>query len=138
MTGVAVARPSREPADPDGPLRVAVVAPPWFEVPPEGYGGIESVVADLVEVLVALGHHVTLVAAGRDRTAAERFVQTFAVPPTGRLGAAVPEVLHAAVAGVDMAWCLIVLMFAPAITVVGYEAAGHRHQLRALARQGAA
>ncbi len=103
MTGVAVARPSREPADPDGPLRVAVVAPPWFEVPPERYGGIESVVADLVEVLVARGHHVTLVAAGRARTAAERFVQTFAVPPTGRLGAAVPEVLHAAVAGAAIA-----------------------------------
>ena len=103
MTGAAVARRSREPVGSDGPLNVAVVAPPWFEVPPQGYGGIESVVADLVAVLVARGHHVTLVAAGRSLTSAQRFVQTFVVPPTERLGAAVPEVLHAAVAGAALA-----------------------------------
>ncbi|GEM31508.1 membrane protein [Nocardia neocaledoniensis NBRC 108232] len=35
--------------------------------------------------------------------------------------------------GVSMAWCLIVVMVAPVVTVVGYEAIGHRHQSRALA-----
>jgi hypothetical protein len=30
-----------------GSLRVAMVAPPWFDVPPDGYGGIEEVVAGL-------------------------------------------------------------------------------------------
>ena len=33
-----------------------------------------------------------------------------------------------AAAGVDMAWCLVVLAVAPAVTVVGYETVGHRHQ----------
>jgi len=28
------------------PLRIAMVAPPYFDVPPTGYGGIEIVVAD--------------------------------------------------------------------------------------------
>jgi hypothetical protein len=28
---------------------------------------------------------------------------------------------------VPMAWCLLVVTLAPAVTVVGYEAVGHRH-----------
>lgn len=49
-------------------LRVGVVAPPWFEIPPGGYGGIEWVCHWLVEGLVDRGHDVTLVAAGRAAT----------------------------------------------------------------------
>src|SRR5690349_7070922 len=30
------------------PLHVAVITPPWMELPPTGYGGIEAVCADLV------------------------------------------------------------------------------------------
>jgi len=33
-----------------------------------------------------------------------------------------------------MAQCLVVLMFAPVVTVVGYETVGHRYQADALAR----
>ena len=40
----------------------------------------------------------------------------------------------AARAGVDMAVCLVILMLAPAVTVVGYEMQGYRHQADALAR----
>jgi len=43
----------------------------------------------------------------------------------------------AALSNVDMAVCLIVLMFAPMVTVIGYEVAGHRHQADALMKQGA-
>ncbi len=39
----------------------------------------------------------------------------------------------AAVSGVDMAVCLVVVMLAPAVTVVGYEIWGHRYQAAALA-----
>jgi low temperature requirement protein LtrA len=39
-----------------------------------------------------------------------------------------------AAAGVDMALCLVVLTFAPAVTVVGYETLGHRHMADALER----
>jgi hypothetical protein len=42
----------------------------------------------------------------------------------------------AALAGLDMAVCLIILMLAPAVTVVGYEVHGHRHQAEALERDG--
>jgi hypothetical protein len=58
-----------------------MVAPPWFSVPPKGYGGIESMVADLVDGLVAKGHDVTLIGAGRPGTGAQRFVATFDEPP---------------------------------------------------------
>jgi hypothetical protein len=34
--------------------------------------------------------------------------------------------------GVSMAWCLIVVMLAPVVTVVGYEWVGHAHEARAL------
>lgn len=40
----------------------------------------------------------------------------------------------AAMAGVDMAVCLIILMFTPFVTVVGFEAVGHRHRMAALER----
>ena len=43
----------------------------------------------------------------------------------------------AALAGIDMAVCLVILMLAPVVTVVGYEVQGHRHQAAALAKQGA-
>ena len=57
-------------------LRVAVVAPPWFTIPPDGYGGIEAMVHWLVEGLVARGHQVTLIGAGDCRTSAS-FLQTY-------------------------------------------------------------
>lgn len=41
----------------------------------------------------------------------------------------------AAVSGVSMAVCLIILMLAPVVTVVGYEVKGHLHQAEALARE---
>jgi low temperature requirement protein LtrA len=40
----------------------------------------------------------------------------------------------AAFAGVDMAVCFIILTLAPAVTVLGHEMRGHRHQAEALAR----
>jgi low temperature requirement protein LtrA len=42
----------------------------------------------------------------------------------------------AAIAGVDMAVCLVILMLAPTVTVVGYEMEGYRHQADALAKEG--
>jgi glycosyltransferase involved in cell wall biosynthesis len=79
-------------------LRIAMIAPPWFSVPPRGYGGIESMVADLVDGLVGRGHHVTLIGAGRAGTQAQRFVPIYVEPPSTRLGDPLPEVLHVAAA----------------------------------------
>jgi low temperature requirement protein LtrA len=50
--------------------------------------------------------------------------------------AVVALAVAAALSGVDMAVCLVILTFAPAVTVVGYEVAGHRLQAEALAAQG--
>jgi glycosyltransferase involved in cell wall biosynthesis len=44
-------------------LHVVQVAPPWYPVPPCGYGGIESVVGLLAGDLRRRGHRVTLIAA---------------------------------------------------------------------------
>jgi low temperature requirement protein LtrA len=42
-----------------------------------------------------------------------------------------------AAAGVAMPVCLVVLMFAPIVTVIGYELVGHRHMAQALQRLNA-
>ena len=57
-------------------LRVAVLAPPWFAVPPRRYGGTEAVVSLLVDGLVRERHDVTLFASGDSRTQAS-LVSTF-------------------------------------------------------------
>jgi glycosyltransferase involved in cell wall biosynthesis len=77
-------------------LRIAIEAPPWYEIPPHGYGGIEWICYWLAEGLVARGHDVTLIGAGRNHTSAG-FVQSYERPPSERLGEPLPEVLHAAV-----------------------------------------
>jgi glycosyltransferase involved in cell wall biosynthesis len=66
-------------------MRIVVVAPPWYDIPPRAYGGVEAVCFGLVEGLVARGHDVTLIGAGRRNTSAD-FVATFRVPPSGLAG----------------------------------------------------
>lgn len=88
------------------PLRIAMIIPPWYALPPGAYGGTEAVCAELVEELVARGHEVTVIGAGRSRTSA-RSVATYQVPQTERLGETLPELVHAAaaqraVAGLDV------------------------------------
>jgi glycosyltransferase involved in cell wall biosynthesis len=77
-------------------LRIAMVAPPYYPVPPQAYGGTESVVAGLVDRLVSRGHHVTLFAAGPRGTTAQEFVRTSERTLSARLGEAIPEVVNAA------------------------------------------
>ncbi len=75
-------------------LRVAVLAPPWFAVPPRRYGGTEAVVSLLVAGLVRRRHEVTLFASGDSRTEAS-LVSTFAESRSDDLGLTQPELLHA-------------------------------------------
>ena len=65
--GVRARGRPREP----GPLRIAMLAPPWIAVPPPGYGGIEAVVDLLTRELVRAGHDVTLFAAPGSKSEAE-------------------------------------------------------------------
>lgn len=52
--------PRSGPPPSSSPLRVALVAPPWYPVPPSGYGGIERVVYVLARELARRGHAVTV------------------------------------------------------------------------------
>jgi glycosyltransferase involved in cell wall biosynthesis len=78
-------------------MRIAMLAPPWYAVPPAAYGGVEMLVAGLADGLVARGHEVLLVSAGRNGTLAAG-VTTLAMPADDRLGDEVTSLLHAALA----------------------------------------
>ncbi|WP_141912950.1 glycosyltransferase family 4 protein [Micromonospora sp. A202] len=74
-----------------------MVVPPWLSVPPPGYGGLEQVVAALVDALCRQGHEVTLFGAGDDHgTAAHGFVSTVPEVQYERLGESLPELAHLA------------------------------------------
>jgi glycosyltransferase involved in cell wall biosynthesis len=48
-------------------MRIGLIAPPWFPVPPSGYGGIEDVVDNLARGFSQAGHEVLLAAATDSR-----------------------------------------------------------------------
>lgn len=74
-------------------MRILEIAPPWFTVPPRGYGGIEQIVALLCDGLVARGHDVTLFASGGSVTDA-KLRSVYDVPPSEQLGSAPHELAH--------------------------------------------
>lgn len=76
-------------------MRIGMVAPPWFPLPPRGYGGIELVVSVLTEGLVERGHDVTLFASGDSQTRA-RLNYVYARAPFEKIeSGATIEILHA-------------------------------------------
>lgn len=76
-------------------LRIALVTPPWYSLPPQGYGGIEAMCAALADGLVSRGHDVVTVGAGPRGTRAAHEA-TYDVPPSDRIGDRWPEAVHAA------------------------------------------
>ena len=52
-------------------MKIAMIAPPWISIPPSDYGGTETIIAFIVEELVAQGHDVTLFAPGDSCTSAK-------------------------------------------------------------------
>jgi glycosyltransferase involved in cell wall biosynthesis len=76
------------------PLRIVLVAPPYFDIPPKGYGGVEVVVAELADALVKRGHDVTVLGAGEPRTSA-RLIPVWERTLADRLGEPYPEIMHA-------------------------------------------
>ena len=75
-------------------MKIAVLAPVWFPVPPTGYGGIEWVVSLLADGLVDAGHDVTLFASGDSHTKAE-LVSVFEEAPSDEIGRSFWELRHA-------------------------------------------
>lgn len=61
-------------------LKIAIISPPWFPVPPPGYGGIEMVVSLLTEGLCRRQHDITLFASGDSVTQA-RLISPFVKAP---------------------------------------------------------
>jgi glycosyltransferase involved in cell wall biosynthesis len=78
------------------PLRIAMVVPPWYELPPRGYGGVEQVCAALVDALARRGHEVTLFGAGTGTGTRARFVATMPELQQDRIGHVLPELAHVA------------------------------------------
>ena len=75
-------------------LRIAMVMPPWYEIPPKGYGGLERVTASLIDGLVDLGHDVTLFGCGTWHGTKARFVSTNPELQFPRLLESMPELVH--------------------------------------------
>jgi glycosyltransferase involved in cell wall biosynthesis len=75
-------------------LKIAILAPTWFAVPPTGYGGIELVVSLLADGLVDAGHEVTLFASGDSLTKAN-LSYIFEQAPSELIGRSLPEIRHA-------------------------------------------
>lgn len=75
-------------------MRIAILSPVWFPVPPTGYGGIEWIVSLLADGLVDAGHDVTLFASGDSRTKA-RLVSVYDEAPSEKIGLSLPELHHA-------------------------------------------
>ena len=75
-------------------MRVAVLAPVWFAVPPSGYGGIEWVVSLLADGLAQHGHDVTLFASGDSRTKA-KLAYVYREAPSRQIGRIEPALRHA-------------------------------------------
>ena len=74
-------------------MRVGVISPCWFPVPPTGYGGIEWVVSLLADGLVDGGHEVTLFASGDSHTKAE-LAAVYDVAPSEWIGHTYWELRH--------------------------------------------
>jgi glycosyltransferase involved in cell wall biosynthesis len=75
-------------------MRIAILAPVWFAVPPTGYGGIEWVVSLLADGLTDQGHDVTLFASGDSRTRA-RLKWVYETAPSQWIGRSFWELRHA-------------------------------------------
>lgn len=75
-------------------MKIGLVAPIWYPIPPKGYGGIELVVSLLTEGLIERGHDVTLFAAGESTTKA-KLVSSFELAPSEKIGQAYPDLINA-------------------------------------------
>jgi glycosyltransferase involved in cell wall biosynthesis len=74
-------------------VRVALISPPWYRVPPRAYGGTEAIVSLLAEGLVERGHDVTLFASGDSQTSA-KLEHVYPEAPSERIGECVWELGH--------------------------------------------
>ncbi len=75
-------------------MNIVLIAPPWYPVPPSGYGGIELVVGLLAQEYERCGHLVTVIANGDSRPAGVLRSPLRSTPPKGMIGNAFIEARH--------------------------------------------
>jgi glycosyltransferase involved in cell wall biosynthesis len=73
-------------------MKILMDAGPWLPVPPNGYGGLENVVATLTSELRRRGHTVVLATVGESEQPADGRVCAFPTGQFGRLAAPYPDV----------------------------------------------
>jgi glycosyltransferase involved in cell wall biosynthesis len=88
-------------------MKVLMNAGPWLSVPPDGYGGIENIVATLVPPLRELGVEVVLASVGTSTLDVDELVSVFPSPqfpqlqrPYNQVNGVVPAHQHAVVRAV--------------------------------------
>ena len=74
-------------------MKVALISPVWFPVPPTGYGGIEWIVWLLADGLVDAGADVTLFASGDSHTKA-KLESVYETAPSELIGTSIVELHH--------------------------------------------
>jgi glycosyltransferase involved in cell wall biosynthesis len=74
-------------------VKLLADAGPWLPVPPEGYGGLENVVATLTTELRRRGHTVVLATVGESTQATDGTVSAFPTARFGQLAASYPSVV---------------------------------------------
>ena len=74
-------------------MRIALIAPPWAPIPPQGYGGIEVVLDHLAVGLQAAGHELLLVTTG-DSTCPVPRAAVLDEAAGQNIGMVVPELRH--------------------------------------------
>lgn len=75
-------------------MKIAIISPVWFAVPPTGYGGTEWIVSLLADGLADAGEDVTLFASGDSRTKA-KLSYVYPEAPSHLIGRSLPEIHHA-------------------------------------------
>ena len=80
------------------PLTVLINAGPWLTVPPDGYGGIENVIATLIPELRRCGVRVVLSTVGASSIDVDEKLSAFPTPQFGRLTAPYNQVMGVAAA----------------------------------------
>jgi glycosyltransferase involved in cell wall biosynthesis len=73
-------------------MKILMDAGPWLAVPPQGYGGLENVVATLTTELRRRGHEVVLATVGESEQPADGRIAAFATAQFSRLAAPYSEV----------------------------------------------
>jgi len=83
-------------------VNITLIAPPWYPVPPSGYGGIELVVALLAHEFERSGHRVTVFASGDSEPEGTLRAPLPSTPPAGQIGNSFLEARHALAAYADL------------------------------------